>query len=112
MPKEKLGIEEQIEKKIADAYREKFPVSKKHHEELINYIPGGATRSLSYFKPFPIHIEYGEGAFVFTPEGHKLLDITNAYGAIVHGHGDPDVVKAVQAGIVKGSQYSSPTQGQ
>ncbi|MCF6248112.1 MAG: aspartate aminotransferase family protein [Desulfobacula sp.] len=105
-------VQEQIEKKIADAYREKFPMSKQRHEKLINYIPGGATRSLSYFKPYPIHIDYGQGAYVYTHEGHKLLDVTNAYGAIVHGHGDPDVVKAVQEGIVKGSQYSTPTDGQ
>jgi glutamate-1-semialdehyde 2,1-aminomutase len=105
-------IQEQIEKKIADAYMEKFPVSRKHHEQLINYIPGGATRSLSYFKPYPIHIDYGQGAYVYTHEGHKLFDVTNAYGAIVHGHGDPDVVDAVQRGISKGSQYSTPTQGQ
>jgi len=38
--------------------------------------------------------------------------VTNAYGAIVHGHGDPDIVKAVQDGIAKGSQYSTPTNGQ
>ena len=105
-------IEEQIEKKIADAYTEKFPVSREHHEQLINYIPGGATRSLSYFKPYPLHIDYGQGAYVYTHEGHKLLDVTNAYGAIVHGHGDPDIVKAVQDGIVRGSQYSTPTDGQ
>ncbi|MBU8848089.1 MAG: aspartate aminotransferase family protein [Desulfobacterales bacterium] len=105
-------MEEQIEKKIADAYMEKFPVSRERHEKLINYIPGGATRSLSYFKPYPIHIDYGQGAYVYTHEGHKLFDVTNAYGAIVHGHGDPDVVKAVQEGIEKGSQYSTPTQGQ
>lgn len=107
-----IGIEEQIEKKIADAYMEKFPVSKAHHVKLINYIPGGATRSLSYFKPYPIHIDYGQGAYVYTHEGHKLFDVTNAYGAIVHGHGDPDVVKAVSQGIARGSQYSSPTNGQ
>jgi glutamate-1-semialdehyde 2,1-aminomutase len=112
MAEELIGIEEQIEKTIADAYKEKFPVSKAHHEKLINYIPGGATRSLSYFKPYPIHIDYGKGAWVYTHEGHKLLDVTNAYGAIVHGHGDPDIVKAVQKGIAKGSQYSTPTDGQ
>lgn len=105
-------IEEQIEQKIADAYMEKFPLSKMRHEKLINYIPGGATRSLSYFKPYPIHIDYGEGAYVYSHEGHKLLDVTNAYGAIVHGHGDADIVKAVQEGIAKGSQYSTPTDGQ
>ncbi|GEM_PF-18655 len=107
--KEKNMIESEIENRIFDEYKEKFSVSKKHHEEIIKYIPGGATRSLSYFKPFPIHIEYGEGAYVFTPEGHKLFDVTNAYGALVLGHGDPDVVKAVCNGIKKGSQYSTPT---
>ena len=112
MREKQTGIEEQIEKKIADAYMERFPLSRKRHEQLINYIPGGATRSLSYFKPYPIHIDYGQGAYVYTHEGHKLLDVTNAYGAIVHGHGDPDIVKAVQEGIVKGSQYSTPTDGQ
>jgi glutamate-1-semialdehyde 2,1-aminomutase len=103
---------DRIEKQITDAYREKFPISRERHEKLIQYIPGGATRSLSYFKPYPIHITHGEGAYVFTHEGHRLLDVTNAYGAIVHGHGDPDVVAAVQKGIEKGSQYSPPTDGQ
>lgn len=103
---------QQIEKKITDAYMERFPVSRAHHDRLINYIPGGATRSLSYFKPYPLHIDYGKGAYVYTHEGHKLLDVTNAYGAIVHGHGDPDVVTAVQQGIERGSQYSTPTDGQ
>ncbi|OQY00605.1 MAG: glutamate-1-semialdehyde 2,1-aminomutase [Desulfobacteraceae bacterium 4572_130] len=105
-------IKEQIEKTIIQTYMEKFPVSKELHKKLINYIPGGATRSLSYFKPYPLHIDYAKGAYVYTHEGHKLLDVTNAYGAIVHGHGDDDIVKAVQKGIVKGSQYSSPSDGQ
>ena len=107
-----MQISNQIEKKIIDAYMEKFPISRERHERLINYIPGGATRSLSYFKPYPIHISHGKGAYVYTHEGHRLFDVTNAYGALVHGHGDPDVVKAVQEGIEKGSQYSTPTDGQ
>ncbi|WP_022664134.1 aspartate aminotransferase family protein [Desulfospira joergensenii] len=101
-----------IARKIAEEYKEKFRESRTRHERLIQYIPGGATRSLSYFKPFPIHISHGKGAHVYTHEGHKLLDVTNAYGALVHGHGDPDVVRAVQEGIEKGSQYSTPTDGQ
>jgi glutamate-1-semialdehyde 2,1-aminomutase len=105
-------ISDQIEKKIVDDYREKFPMSRARHDRLIKYIPGGATRSLSYFKPYPLHISHGKGAYVFTHEGHKLLDVTNAYGALVHGHGDPDVVRAVQEGIEQGSQYSTPTDGQ
>jgi glutamate-1-semialdehyde 2,1-aminomutase len=98
--------------KIVDEYKQLYPASRERHQRLVNYIPGGATRSLSYFKPWPIHIDYGKGAHVYTHDGHELLDVTNAYGALVHGHGDPDVVAAVQAGIARGSQYSTPTDGQ
>lgn len=102
----------QIEKQISQIYIDMFPECRKRHDELIKYIPGGATRSLSYFRPHPLHIEYGEGAYVFTPEGHKLLDVTNAYGALIHGHGYPAIADAVSEGIRKGSQYSTPTTGQ
>lgn len=101
-----------VAKSITDEYRERYPRSRELHQELVKYIPGGATRSLSYFKPWPIHIARGEGAYVYTHEDHALLDVTNAYGALVHGHGDPDVVAAVREGIAKGSQYSTPTDGQ
>ncbi len=101
-----------IPEAIWKTYSETYPRCRAAHEKLMRYIPGGATRSLSYFKPFPLHISHGKGARVYTPEGHELLDVTNAYGALVHGHGDLDVVAAVQEGIAKGSQYSTPTQGQ
>ncbi|MCG8564496.1 MAG: aspartate aminotransferase family protein [Desulfobacterales bacterium] len=101
-----------IQERIQNTYWEKFPKCRAAHQKLIRYIPGGATRSLSYFKPFPIHIDHGKGARVYTPEGHELLDVTNAYGALVHGHGDPDVVQAVRGGIGDGSQFSTPTRGQ
>ncbi|HCY85976.1 MAG TPA: glutamate-1-semialdehyde 2,1-aminomutase, partial [Desulfobacteraceae bacterium] len=101
-----------VAQKIIAEYQKRFPLSRERHEQLIRYIPGGATRSLSYFKPWPLHISHGQGAHVYTHEGHALLDVTNAYGALIHGHGDPDVAAAVCAGIEKGSQYSTPTDGQ
>lgn len=101
-----------VAENIINEYKKRFPLSREHHERMINYIPGGATRSLSYFKPWPLHISHGQGAHVYTHEGHALLDVTNAYGALIHGHGDPDVAAAVCAGIQKGSQFSTPTDGQ
>ena len=105
-------ISSQVARKIYEAYGDQFPRSRAAHSQLCQYIPGGTTRSLSYFKPFPLHISHGRGARVFTPGGRSLLDVTNAYGALVHGHGDPHVVDAVQRGIEKGSQYAAPTRGQ
>lgn len=101
-----------IAEKIIAEYKKRFPLSRERHEKLVQYIPGGATRSLSYFKPWPLHISHGQGAHVYTHEGHALLDVTNAYGALIHGHGDPDVTAAVCAGIARGSQYSTPTDSQ
>ena len=98
--------------RITRAYEEKYPLSKQYHQKFLEYMPGGCTKSLSYFRPYPLHIKYGKAAYVYTHEGHKLLDVTNAYGALIHGHGDPEVTEEVKASVAMGTQFSAPTDGQ
>ncbi|MFC1888555.1 aspartate aminotransferase family protein [Thermodesulfobacteriota bacterium] len=104
--------ESDIARGIVNAYEKRFPLSKEFHQKFLEVMPGGTTRSLSYFKPYPLHIEYGKGAYVYTHEGHKLLDVTNSYGALVLGHGDPDVADAIRASVITGIQFSAPTDTQ
>lgn len=105
-------IELDVEKKIISDYKEKYPLSEKYHQEFLKYMPGGNTKSLSYFLPWPLHITHGKGAYVYTHEGHKLLDVTNSYGALIHGHADPDVTDVVKAGVERGTQFAAPTDAQ
>ncbi|MCI0342597.1 MAG: ornithine--oxo-acid transaminase [Planctomycetales bacterium] len=54
------------------------------------------------YKPLPVVIERGEGAWVWDMDGKRYLDMLAAYSALIHGHRHPRVVAALveQAGRV------------
>jgi glutamate-1-semialdehyde 2,1-aminomutase len=72
-------------------------------------LPGGDTRSAVYFSPYPTYIDYGDGCTIYDVDGNRYLDFHNNYTSLIHGHGHPAVVEAVQAQISKGILYGSPS---
>lgn len=51
---------------------------------------------LKTYKKFPFSIEKGEGVWVTTTEGRKMLDLYGGHAVVCTGHCHPHVVKAVQ----------------
>jgi glutamate-1-semialdehyde 2,1-aminomutase len=93
---------------IEDLYQSKRKKSKALYEEACRYLPGGDTRTATYFKPFPHYISRGEGAYLYDVDGNKLLDFQNNYTSLIHGHGHQPTVEAVQEQIKHGSAYTAP----
>ena len=75
-------------------------------------MPGGDTRTATFFLPFPNFIKYGEGAYMYDEDGFKLLDFQNNYTSLIHGHAHPETVEAVREQIAKGSAYTAPFEKQ
>jgi ornithine--oxo-acid transaminase len=48
------------------------------------------------YKPLPVVIEKGEGAWVWDVDGKKYLDCLSAYSALNQGHRHPAIVKAAK----------------
>ncbi|PRX41007.1 glutamate-1-semialdehyde 2,1-aminomutase [Planifilum fimeticola] len=65
------------------------------HEEAANYLPGGVTANIKYFDPYPIAMESANGARMRDVDGNQYIDYNLCYGALMLGHGDPRVKKAV-----------------
>ena len=84
--------------------------SKFLHENAVNYLPGGDTRTATYFNPYPHYIEKGEGSYLYDADGNKLLDFQNNYTSLIHGHGHKPTVEAVYHQMAKGQAYASPFQ--
>ena len=74
----------------------------------MQYMPGGDTRTATYFDPFPHYIEMGEGAYIYDVDGNKLLDFQNNYTSLIHGHAHKPTVDAVSVQIALGSAYTAP----
>lgn len=98
--------------KIKEDYAKDRPRSKALHKEACMYLPGGDTRTATFFLPFPNFIERGEGAYMYDVDGHKLLDFQNNYTSLIHGHGHRETVEAVSKQIALGSAYTAPFEKQ
>ena len=48
-------------------------------------------------EPPPIPIERGEGAYVFTRDGRRLIDGISSWWVNIHGHGNPRIAEAIAA---------------
>jgi len=51
-------------------------------------------------------IERGQGAYVWTTDGERLLDLVLGSGTVLVGHAHPEIVAAATAQIAKGANYS------
>src|SRR6266853_1461680 len=49
------------------------------------------------YKPLPVVLEKGEGAWVWDVDGKKYLDCLSAYSALNQGHRHPRIVAAAKA---------------
>lgn len=108
MKEKTLEYFESVKKTYADAR----PNSRRLHTEACKYMPGGDTRTATFFLPFPNFIKYGEGAYMYDEDGFKLLDFQNNYTSLIHGHAHPETVEAVREQIAKGSAYTAPFEKQ
>ena len=72
------------------------------------YIPGGFSRRTFAYGPHAIFVERGEGQYIHTIEGRKLLDLNNNFSTNVLGHNHPKVVEAVQEVIARGFSFGNP----
>lgn len=108
MREKTLEYFESVKKTYADAR----PNSRRLHTEACKYMPGGDTRTATFFLPFPNFIKYGEGAYMYDEDGFKLLDFQNNYTSLIHGHAHPETVEAVREQIAKGSAYTAPFEKQ
>jgi glutamate-1-semialdehyde 2,1-aminomutase len=86
--------------------------SKLMYEQAQRSLPGGDTRTVTFYKPFPTFIERGQGCRVYDVDGHEYLDFVNNYTSLIHGHAHPKVVEAVIDQIKKGSVYGAPVKAQ
>ncbi|TSI03215.1 glutamate-1-semialdehyde 2,1-aminomutase [Lysinibacillus sp. BW-2-10] len=80
--------------------------------EAVNYMPGGVNSPVRAFKSVntdPIFMESGQGAIIKDIDGNEYIDYVLSWGPLILGHSHPEVVKAIQEQVAKGSSFGAPT---
>ena len=68
-------------------------------------MPGGSTRSVLDFPPFPFRIARASGSRIVDVDGHEYLDLLGDYSAGLLGHDPAPVAAAVRAALDRGWSY-------
>jgi len=98
--------------RAADRFKKRTQKSARLFEKAQAYLPGGDTRTVTYFYPYPVYIEYGAGCKLCDVDGNEYIDFLNQYTALVHGHGHPAIVKAASDQAKLGMSFAGPTENQ
>ena len=100
-----------LEDALRDAearYAEANPKSRARHAEACEVMPGGNTRSILFYPPFPLAITRGEGARLWDLDGHAYVDLLGEYTAGLYGHSNPIIQAAVRAALESGIVLGGP----
>lgn len=66
------------------------------YEAATQRMPGGVTANIKHFDPYPLFMEKASGAAIYDVDGNRYIDYNLCYGALMLGHGHPQVMQAVQ----------------
>lgn len=65
-------------------------------------MPGGNTRSVLHYEPFPMRVERAERQFLWDVDGHRYIDLLGNYSAGLLGHSPSSVLDAAGAALSGG----------
>src|SRR5437879_11753527 len=89
------------------AYVASTPRSRELHERALGVLPGGSTRTTTFFRPYPVAMERGEGCRVWDVDGNERLDFIGNYTAMILGHANPAIVRALSDQAVLGTGFAA-----
>jgi glutamate-1-semialdehyde 2,1-aminomutase len=92
-----------------ERYVKRHPQSAAAYEAARAVMPGGNTRSVLYFDPFPLTMQRGEGAEVWDIDGHRYYDFVGEFSAGLYGHSDPVIRSAIIDALDRGIVMAAPT---
>ena len=84
------------------------PKSRARHAEAARTLPGGNTRSILFYPPFPVTLVRGEGAKLWDLDGHVYTDFLGEYTAGLYGHSHPVIQAAVKKALADGIVLGGP----
>ena len=85
------------------------PNSAAAHAAACRAMPGGNTRSVLFYPPFPLALSGGEGCRLRDVDGHEYLDFQVEQTAGLYGHSEPVILDAVKAAMAEGITLGGPT---
>jgi glutamate-1-semialdehyde 2,1-aminomutase len=95
---------------ILSTYESSHPRSAELHREARTIFPDGVTHDSRHFTPFPIYADRAQGSHKWDVDGNEYVDYVSGHGALLLGHAQPDVTRAVAEQITRGTHLGASTE--
>jgi glutamate-1-semialdehyde 2,1-aminomutase len=86
------------------------PKSAARHSFAKTTMPGGNTRTVLHYTPFPLAWAKGDGARLIDLDGHGFTDFLGEYSAGLYGHSNPVILDAMRGALEGGIVLGGPNQ--
>lgn len=90
------------------AFLASTPRSRAQFDLARRVLPAGVAKGASFQPPYPLYLDRGEGCYVTTVDGQRLLDVRGHHTATILGHGHPAVAAAVRGQLDRGAALGGP----
>ncbi len=80
--------------------------------EAQQYIPGGVNSPVRAWRAVggnPLFIQRGRGCRVIDADGKEYVDYVGSWGPLIAGHAHPQIVKALEESLKRGTSFGAPT---
>jgi glutamate-1-semialdehyde 2,1-aminomutase len=81
-------------------------------KEAQQYLVGGVNSPVRSFRGVggrPFFVDRGQGPYLWDVEGKRYLDLVGSWGALILGHRNPEVIRAAEEALRRGTSFGTPT---
>jgi glutamate-1-semialdehyde 2,1-aminomutase len=106
-----LKLNTDLTSAVADAearFTAANPKSRARAESAKASMPGGNTRTVLHYAPFPVAFKGGEGCRLTDIDGHTYTDFLGEYTAGLYGHSNPKIMAALRNVLDGGVTLGGP----
>jgi glutamate-1-semialdehyde 2,1-aminomutase len=86
------------------------------YRRALELIPSGVNSPVRAMRSVgidePLFVRGGEGAYIETEDGRRLLDWVMSWGPLLFGHADPETVDAVRDAALRGTSFGAATEAE
>lgn len=96
-----------ISQAIEERFIQRTSESRRADQQAKRVLPGGDSRSATYYAPYPAYMERGTGCYLFDCDENEYIDFLNNFTSLIHGHAHQPTLNAIRDYATQGTVLGS-----
>src|SRR5215212_1093870 len=82
-----------------ERYAKSNPKSQAAQQSAKKWMPGGNTRTVVHYDPFPLYMERASGQHIYDLDGHAYVHFLGEFTAGLFGHSHPKIAASIACAL-------------